>query len=111
MPDRREFLGRSAGLVAGGLAAGARGGGVAAKGWVNGQKEGAEAGKAGLAAGGNAVDAAVTAGMVAGVVAVHSTGIGGYGGHMVIARPGAKPTAIDFNGTAPAAFRPDVFPV
>jgi gamma-glutamyltranspeptidase/glutathione hydrolase len=78
-------------------------------GLVNGQAQAAAAGNAVLAAGGNAVDAAVAAALVAGVVAVPMTGIGGYGGHMVIARPGGKITAIDFNSTAPAAARPDMF--
>ena len=38
------------------------------------------------------------------------TGIGGYGGHLVVARPDGKVTAIDFNCGAPAAARPDMFP-
>jgi len=45
-------------------------------------------------------------------VAVSSCGIGGYGGHMVIAWPkGEKVTAIDFNSAAPAAAREDMFSV
>jgi gamma-glutamyltranspeptidase / glutathione hydrolase len=76
---------------------------------VNGQPQAAEAGTAILAAGGNAVDAAVAAALVAGVVAVPSCGIGGYGGHLVIARPDGKVTAIDFNSAAPAAAKPDMF--
>src|SRR5262249_30660080 len=48
----------------------------------------------------------------AGVVAVHQCGIGGYGGHMVIAPPrGRKVVAIDFNSTAPAAAKEDMFPL
>jgi gamma-glutamyltranspeptidase/glutathione hydrolase len=78
---------------------------------VNGQPQAAEAGMAVLAAGGNAVDAVVAAALVAGVVAVPSTGIGGYGGHMVIAKPDGKVSAIDFNTVAPAAARPDMFPL
>src|SRR6516162_2613152 len=79
---------------------------------VNGQPQAAEAGMAVLAAGGNAVDAVVAAALVAGVVAVPSCGIGGYGGHMVIGRPGrGKVTAIDFNSTAPAAAKDDMFPL
>src|SRR6516162_3738023 len=81
-------------------------------GCVVGQPQGAQAGLEVLAAGGNAVDAAVAAALVAGVVAVPLCGIGGYGGHMVIALArGKKVTAIDFNSTAPAAARPDMFPL
>ncbi|HKB39078.1 MAG TPA: gamma-glutamyltransferase, partial [Gemmataceae bacterium] len=108
--DRRQFLGQSAAIAAGCFVAPA----LAAdppKALVNGQPQAATTGNAVLAAGGNAVDAVVSAALVAGVVAVHSTGIGGYGGHMVIARPDGKVTAIDFNSTAPAAAKPDMFPV
>src|SRR5262245_34621752 len=67
------------------------------QGWVAGHPEGARAGMEVLAAGGNAVDAAVTAALVAGVVGVSLCGIGGYGGHMVIAHPGGKRVvAIDY---------------
>jgi gamma-glutamyltranspeptidase/glutathione hydrolase len=65
-----------------------------------------------LAAGGNAVDAIVAAALTAGVVAVPSCGIGGYGGHMVVATAdGKKVTAIDFNSAAPAAAKEDMFPL
>src|SRR5262245_11443255 len=100
--DRRTFLASSAAL----LAAPSR-----PKGLVTGQPEGAAAGMDVLAAGGNAVDAAVAAALVAGVVQVAGCGIAGYGGHMVIAPAKGKVTAIDFNSTAPAAARPDMFPV
>ena len=43
------------------------------------------------------------------VVAISSCGIGRDGGHMVIGWPGGKVTAIDFNSTAPAAAREDMF--
>src|SRR5437588_8149984 len=79
---------------------------------VVGQAEGAKVGMQILASGGNAVDAAVAAALTAGVVAVPLCGIGGYGGHMVIALAADKKvTAIDFNSTAPAAARPDMFPL
>jgi len=104
--DRREFLALGAGLLVPTARAA-----DAPKGQVTGQAEGAEAGKTVLAAGGNAVDAIVTAALVAGVVAVPGTGIAGYGGHLVIAKPDGKTFAIDFNSTAPAALKPDTFTV
>jgi gamma-glutamyltranspeptidase/glutathione hydrolase len=111
--DRRVFL--KQGAVAAGLLAWPRDTGIAAddatKGLVVGQPEGAEAGRAVLASGGNAVDAIVSAALVAGVVAVPSTGIGGYGGHLVIARPDGKSLSIDFNSAAPGSARPDMFSV
>src|SRR5215210_971553 len=107
-PTRRQFLGQASVLATGCLAASARSD-DRPRGLVNGQAQAAEAGLAVLAAGGNAVDAAVCAALVAGVVAVPSCGIGGYGGHLVIARPGGKVTAIDFNSTAPSAAKPDMF--
>src|SRR3954447_23843918 len=101
--DRRGFLGLAgAGLLACGAAPPARPTAL-----VSGQPEAAKAGNAVLAAGGNAVDAAVTAALVAGVVAVPGCGPGGYGGHLVIARPRGEVVAIDFNSTAPAAMKPD----
>jgi gamma-glutamyltranspeptidase / glutathione hydrolase len=105
-PDRREFL-----TVAGAMLAAPHVLRAAEepKGLVVGQLEGAEAGNAVLAGGGNAVDAVVTAALVAGVVALPSTGIGGYGGSAVVAKPDGKVFAIDFNGTAPAAAKPDMF--
>jgi gamma-glutamyltranspeptidase/glutathione hydrolase len=80
-------------------------------GLVLGQPEAAKAGQEVLAAGGNAVDAAVTAALVAGVVAVGGCGPGGYGGHMVIGHSRGKVVSIDFNSTAPAAGKPDLFPL
>lgn len=106
-PDRRQFLTTTA-LAA--LPAVLRAADPPA-GRVNGHPQAAAAGMEVLAAGGNAVDAVVAAALVAGVVAVPSTGIGGYGGHLVVARPGGKVHAIDFNSTAPAAARPDMFPL
>jgi gamma-glutamyltranspeptidase/glutathione hydrolase len=100
------------GAVAGRLRASGDGPPVGSRGCVVGQPQAARAGAEVLAAGGNAVDAAVAAALVAGVVAVHQCGIGGYGGHLVIALPGGrKVVAIDFNTAAPAAARPDMFPL
>src|SRR5262245_48089904 len=106
--DRRQCLGQSAAIAAGCFAAAANAADPP-KALVNGQPHAATAGNAVLAAGGNAVDAVVAGALVAGVVAVTSTGIGGYGGHVVIAKPNGKVTAIDFNSTAPAAAKPDMF--
>src|SRR4051794_7183003 len=91
--DRRAFL-AAAGVA---LAPTVRGADAPTKGLVIGHSEGAAAGNAVLAAGGNAVDAAVAAALVAGVVAVPSAGIGGYGGHLVVAKPDDRVSAIDFN--------------
>src|SRR5262245_6271804 len=76
---------------------------------VVGQPHGAAAGMAVLADGGNAVDAVVTAALVACVVEVGGCGVGGYGGHAVIAPAGGKVTAIDFNTAAPDAARTGMF--
>lgn len=104
--DRRQFLASTGALLAfPGLGRSSD----ETKGVVIGHPEAAEAGNAALAAGGNAVGAVVTAALVAGVVALPSTGIGGYGGHLVLARPDGKVFAIDFNGTAPAAAMADMF--
>ena len=84
----------------------------AGRGLVVGHIHAAKAGMEVLAEGGNAVDAAVAAGLAAGVSSVQMCGIGGYGGHLVIALPGGKKvTAIDFNTAAPAAARDDMFPL
>ncbi len=113
--DRRDFLrlGCAAGLgltTPTGVFSQARQDGEA-RGRVAGPPAAARAGEEVLAAGGNAVDAAVTAALVSAVVSIHQCGIGGYGGHMVIAPVGRKITAIDYNSAAPAAARPDMFPV
>lgn len=82
-----------------------------AAGRVEGWPESAEAGQAVLADGGNAVDAIVTGALVAAVVAPQMCGVGGYGGHCIVAKNDGSVSAIDFNGTAPATFRGDVFPL
>ncbi len=77
---------------------------------VSGEATGAAIGEKILAGGGNAVDAAVAAALTACVTSPSKCGVGGYGGHLIIARAGAgKVTAIDFNSTAPAAARPDMY--
>jgi gamma-glutamyltranspeptidase/glutathione hydrolase len=116
---RRQVL-RFAGTAALGTLMGDQGNAPAAdrkaaakpRGRVIGQPEAARVGMQVLADGGNAVDAIAAAALVAGVVAVPLCGIGGYGGHLVIALPGGKKvTAIDFNSAAPAAARKDMFPL
>jgi gamma-glutamyltranspeptidase/glutathione hydrolase len=65
-----------------------------------------------LADGGNAVDAAVAAAFAGGIAAPSRSGLGGYGGHMIIALARSNNvTAIDFNTVAPAAARADMFPL
>jgi gamma-glutamyltranspeptidase/glutathione hydrolase len=77
---------------------------------VRGENTGMKAGEKILADGGNAIDAAVTAALAACVAAPARAGIGGYGGHMIVALKGGKKIrAIDFNTAAPAAARPDMF--
>ncbi|PYL01403.1 MAG: hypothetical protein DME19_01795, partial [Verrucomicrobia bacterium] len=83
-----------------------------APGLVAGQLSAAEVGNKVLREGGNAIDAAVAAALTAGVAVPNGCGIGGYGGHMVIAlASGKKITAVDFNTAAPAAARPNMFPI
>src|ERR1043166_7017572 len=112
MPNRREALRMlGSGVLAAGLARPTRADEKAGKGCVVGHAQGALAGQEVLEAGGNAVDAAVTSALVAGVVALPGWGFGGYGGHMTIALAGKKVTSIDFNTAAPAAAKPDMYPL
>ncbi len=76
---------------------------------VVGQREAAVVGRQILEQGGNAVDAMVAASLVACVVALPSTGIGGYGGVVIVGLPGGKLTAIDMNTAAPKAMQADQY--
>jgi gamma-glutamyltranspeptidase/glutathione hydrolase len=79
---------------------------------VVGENTAAVVGEQVLGSGGNAVDAAVAGALMACIAAPARSGIGGYGGHMVIARADRpKVTAIDFNTAAPAAAHADMFPL
>jgi len=65
--------------------------------------EAVEAGIATLGAGGNAVDAAVAAGLASCAADPCNTGIGGYGGHMVVRAADGGFQCVDFNMWAPPA--------
>src|SRR5882724_1345300 len=85
---------------------------VGRPGAIIGEPTGAEVGARVLAEGGNAVDAAVAAALMSCVATPARCGVGGYGGHMTIAlASGKKIASIDFNTTAPAAAREDMFPL
>jgi gamma-glutamyltranspeptidase/glutathione hydrolase len=110
--DRRTALKLAGAACFGGVLSRAAAGKPAGGGRVEGHPEGAKAGAAVLAAGGNAVDAAVTAALVAAVVSPQLCGVGGYGGHMVVATADGRTVAgIDFNSAAPAGATPDMFPL
>src|SRR5262249_32972795 len=65
-----------------------------------------------LASGGNAVDAMVAAALAAGIAQPQMTGPSGYAATIIIASAdGKKLVCIDGNSTAPAAARPDMFPL
>lgn len=79
---------------------------------VSGEPTAEKIGAQVLAGGGNAVDAIVAAALTAAVAAPAMTGIGGYGGSYTFASAdGKRVVSIDFNSTAPAAARPDMFPL
>jgi len=61
----------------------------------------ADAGAHILRSGGNAVDAAVATALASCVADCCNTGLGGYGGHMVIKPAAGQPISIDFNAWQP----------
>jgi gamma-glutamyltranspeptidase/glutathione hydrolase len=80
------------------------------RGAICGEPTAEETGDRVLAAGGNVVDAIVASALTAAVSAIHQTGIGGYGGSMMLALDQGKTiTSIDFNTTAPASMTADFF--
>lgn len=80
------------------------------RGFVVGDPIGAQVGERILADGGNAIDAAIAAALATCITAPSRCGIGGYGGHMIIALAGGrKVSSIDFNSMAPAAARADMY--
>ncbi|MDQ2653644.1 MAG: gamma-glutamyltransferase family protein, partial [Chloroflexota bacterium] len=87
------------------LEARGRGGMVAAK-----TAGAAAAGTEILRKGGNAVDAAVATAFAAGVVEPWMNGIGG-GGYLVVHAPGDDPAVVEYPMIAPAAARPEMFPL
>src|SRR5262245_3930912 len=114
--SRREMLARTGAVLAGSLAvpycfAETKPASRWEHGAVVGENEGMRVGLKVLVEGGNAVDAAVAAALMACIAVPARCGIGGYGGHMVIAPTGKKITAIDFNTVAPVAARADMFPL
>lgn len=117
MKTRREILalaGRAAaaGALAPRLVFSAENSPAPSDGAVVGEAGAAKIGEEVLRGGGNAIDAAVAAAIAAGIRSPASSGLGGYGGHAVVAfADGRPPAAIDFNGPAPAAARADMFTV
>ncbi|MEO6336798.1 MAG: gamma-glutamyltransferase [Verrucomicrobiota bacterium] len=78
---------------------------------VVGEPVAAKIGEAILSDGGNAIDAAIATAFAAGITSPSKCGLGGYGGHAIIALANGKITAIDFNSAAPAKAREERFPL
>ena len=81
------------------------------RGAIAGEATAARIGQEVLASGGTAIDAILAGALAAAVASPHNCGIGGYGGHLLMAPARArKIVAIDFNTTAPAAATAEMFP-
>jgi gamma-glutamyltranspeptidase/glutathione hydrolase len=117
LPSRRSFIRCSSVAVAGslvtpGIARSATAPARSSPGAVVGDPVAAKIGEQILRDGGNAIDAAIATAFAACICSPSKCGLGGYGGHAVIGLAGGKKiTAIDFNSTAPAAARADMFPL
>ena len=112
--SRRDILKLTGGLLAAGpLTSGrafAESQDATSGGLMSGPPRGVQVGMQILRDGGNAIDAAVAGALTVGVTAPNFAGIGGYGGHLVIALKDRRlVTAIDFNSAAPRTARPDMF--
>jgi gamma-glutamyltranspeptidase len=76
---------------------------------VVGDSIAAKVGEKVLREGGNAIDAAVAAAFAAGIASPSKSGVGGYGGHAMIALARSnKVTAIDFNSVAEISRVPSI---
>jgi gamma-glutamyltranspeptidase/glutathione hydrolase len=79
---------------------------------VVGEPVAAKIGEQFLRDGGNAIDAAVVTAFASAITSPGKCGIGGYGGHGIVALAGGKKiSAFDFHSPAPAAARDDMYPL
>ena len=117
MTTRRDFLAAAATAAAAATLAprfafAAQESSASSSGAIVGDPVAAKIGERILREGGNAIDAAIATAFAATVASPSKCGVGGYGGHAMIALAGGrKITAIDFNSVSPAAMRADVFPL
>lgn len=78
---------------------------------VVGEPVAAKIGEKFLANGANAIDAAIATAFAATITSPGKCGVGGYGGHAIVALADGRVRAFDFNSPAPAAAREDMFPL